>query len=79
MEPAMARNRRDILDFLSNHKKELQKRFGVARLGLFGSYARAEARESFAGTTPVSGKAHKKSENKGSVAVSLIFCRGLWA
>jgi uncharacterized protein len=34
----------DILGFLSSHKPELQERFGVVSIGLFGSYARGEAR-----------------------------------
>ena len=33
----------DILDFLSNHKEAFLKRYGVTKIGLFGSYARAEA------------------------------------
>lgn len=41
----MVRNRSDIIDFLSSHKEELAQRFGVTSIGLFGSYARAEARE----------------------------------
>ena len=34
-----------ILEFLANHKSEMQNRFGVVRIGLFGSYARDEATE----------------------------------
>ena len=41
----MVRSRSDIIDFLSRHKEELAQRFGVTRIGLFGSYARAEAKE----------------------------------
>ena len=37
--------REEILQFLSTHKVELEERFGVIRIGLFGSYARGEARE----------------------------------
>ncbi len=33
-----------ILGFLRSHKPELQERFGVVSIGLFGSYARGEAR-----------------------------------
>ena len=40
-----AKERERILSFLREHKVELQKRFGVIRLGLVGSYARNEARE----------------------------------
>lgn len=41
----MVRNRNDILLFLQTHKGELTQRFGVTSIGLFGSYAREEARE----------------------------------
>ena len=37
-------NKHDILEFLRTHKTELQSRFGVSRIGLFGSYARDEQR-----------------------------------
>jgi predicted nucleotidyltransferase len=33
----------DIIDFLKLHKQELAERYGVVRIGLFGSYARNEA------------------------------------
>ncbi|MFM8410165.1 MAG: nucleotidyltransferase family protein [Alphaproteobacteria bacterium] len=45
MEPVVVRNRSDTVEFLSSHKEELQQRFGVTSIGLFGSHARAEARE----------------------------------
>jgi predicted nucleotidyltransferase len=32
-----------ILDFLSRNKQELQNRYGITKIGLFGSYARDEA------------------------------------
>lgn len=32
-----------ILDFLKVHKTELQEKYGVRNIGLFGSYARDEA------------------------------------
>jgi len=32
-----------ILAFLTTHKEELHERYGVERIGLFGSYARDEA------------------------------------
>lgn len=38
-------NRADILALLTQHKSELQRRFGVVRLALFGSRAREHARE----------------------------------
>ena len=37
--------RDQILDFLRQHKQELHDRFGVTKIGLFGSYARGEARD----------------------------------
>jgi len=37
--------REDILDFLKQHKQEMHERFGVIKIGLFGSYARGDARE----------------------------------
>lgn len=37
--------REQILDFLKQHKQEMNERFGVTKIGLFGSYARGEARE----------------------------------
>jgi predicted nucleotidyltransferase len=35
----------DILAFLKQHREELRARFGVVRIGLFGSYARDEQRD----------------------------------
>ncbi len=35
----------EITDFLTAHKDEMAQRFGVVKIGLFGSYARGEARE----------------------------------
>jgi len=32
----------EILDYLRNHKSELNKKYGVSKIGLFGSYARNE-------------------------------------
>ncbi len=34
-----------ILDFLSSHKEELAQKYGVTKIGLFGSYARGDERE----------------------------------
>ena len=34
-----------ILNFLTNHRQELADKFGVTKIGLFGSYARDEAKE----------------------------------
>lgn len=41
----MVRDKNDIITFLQAHKDELTRRFGVVSVGLFGSYARGEARE----------------------------------
>jgi len=41
----MIRNKNDIIMFLQTHKDEMAQRFGVVSVGLFGSYARDEARE----------------------------------
>ncbi len=38
-------NRSAILHFLKQHKDELEKEFGVTKIGLFGSYARNEQNE----------------------------------
>lgn len=35
----------DILNFLTEHKKEIQERFGVEKIALFGSYAKDNANE----------------------------------
>lgn len=37
--------REQILDFLKQHKQEMHECFGVTMIGLFGSYARGDARE----------------------------------
>lgn len=37
--------REDIISFISGHKIEFEQRFGVKKIGLFGSYARDEGRE----------------------------------
>lgn len=37
--------REQILDFLRQHKQEMHDSFGVTKIGLFGSYARGDARE----------------------------------
>ena len=36
--------KKEILEYLSSHKKEFQKKFQVEEIGLFGSYARDEAK-----------------------------------
>lgn len=35
----------EILDFLSGNKKHFRKRYGIIKIGLFGSYARDEQAE----------------------------------
>ena len=37
--------REDIISFITAHKVEFEKNFGVKRIGLFGSFARGEVRE----------------------------------
>lgn len=32
--------RKDILNYIAAHKIEFEKKFGVQKIGLFGSYAR---------------------------------------
>jgi len=34
-----------ILDFLTTHKKEIQDKFALTRIGLFGSYAKDNANQ----------------------------------
>jgi len=34
----------DVLSLLRKHEPELKERFGVAKIGIFGSFARGEAR-----------------------------------
>lgn len=34
-----------IINYLTNHKQEFQKKYAVERIGLFGSYARDEAND----------------------------------
>ncbi len=36
-------SQQDILDYLTQHKKEFQKKYNIEQIGLFGSYARNEA------------------------------------
>jgi len=37
--------KQDILNYLSTHKKEFQKKYEVEAIALFGSFARGEAKE----------------------------------
>lgn len=41
----MVSSKNEIIMFLQAHKDEMAQRFGVVSVGLFGSYARGEARE----------------------------------
>ena len=38
-------NKNEILEFLVKNKNEMQKRFSVKRIGLFGSFARGDQHE----------------------------------
>jgi predicted nucleotidyltransferase len=38
-------NRQLIIQYLKEHKPEFEKKFGVRRIGLFGSYAREKNQE----------------------------------
>jgi len=39
----MSTNQAGIVSFISEHKAEFEQKFGVRRIGIFGSYARGEA------------------------------------
>jgi len=38
-------NKEDIIGFISAHKAEFERKFGVRKIGLFGSYARGKVSE----------------------------------
>ncbi len=38
-------NREDIIKFISTHKADFEQKFGVKKIGLFGSCSRGESRE----------------------------------
>ncbi|MCC6545478.1 MAG: nucleotidyltransferase family protein [Nitrospirae bacterium] len=38
-------NREDIIKFISAHKAEFEKKYGIKKIGIFGSYARGEVHE----------------------------------
>ena len=38
-------DKNEIVLFLKSHKKEIEKKYGVLKIGLFGSYVRGEAGE----------------------------------
>jgi predicted nucleotidyltransferase len=35
----------NVIDILKSHEREIKKRFGVRRIGLFGSFARGEQKD----------------------------------
>jgi predicted nucleotidyltransferase len=35
----------NVIDILKSHEEEIKKRFGVRRIGLFGSFARGEQKD----------------------------------
>ena len=39
-------NNADVMGFISDHKAQFERKFGVKRIGVFGSYARGEANDS---------------------------------
>ena len=41
---SMSMTRQEIIEFLADHKAEMERRFGLEKIGLFGSYARDNAR-----------------------------------
>lgn len=44
MQSGQILKKEEILTFLRNHKKELNERFGVTKIALFGSHVRGDAR-----------------------------------
>lgn len=51
--------KQEIIKFLSVQKPEMERRFGVERIGLFGSYARDEAH----GESDIDIAVHLRGEN----------------
>jgi predicted nucleotidyltransferase len=43
IDPELARNQRQVIDLLSQHKLEWRSLYGIQELSLFGSLARNEA------------------------------------
>ena len=37
-------NKHEIINFLVEHKQELREKYGVTKIGLFGSYAKGEGK-----------------------------------
>ena len=44
-KPGKMITRQEIIQFIRSHKQQLRDTYGVTRIGLFGSYARDEAKE----------------------------------
>lgn len=44
-KPGKMITRQEIIQFIRSHKQHLRDTYGVTRIGLFGSYARDEAKE----------------------------------
>lgn len=57
----MVSDKNDIIMFLQTHKEEMAQRFGVVSVGLFGSYARGDAREDSDIDIAIEIKSDKKS------------------
>jgi len=38
-------DKNEIITFLKAHKEEMQKKYGVRKIGIFGSYARGDAKK----------------------------------
>ncbi len=53
-------NKNEILNFLSSHKDEMQKKFGLVKIGLFGSYVR----DDFSDKSDIDLAVEIKSQNK---------------
>ena len=53
-------NKNEILNFLSSHKEEMQKKFGLVKIGLFGSYVR----DNFSDKSDIDLAVEIKSQNK---------------
>ena len=45
MRRARVKTLRDVQRMLQTHKEELRKKYGVKRIGIFGSYSRGEQRK----------------------------------
>lgn len=54
--------REDILAFLGMYKQEMQLNYGVAVIGLFGSYARQAARDARISASSLNFRPRRKPE-----------------